>query len=131
MTSQIKNKWYYILNVYRLIRSEVRETLRTIHELIKLTMLSYKYLLQVVLLLKSYVCFATLHNKLFSHISLYLWLLYLNNKLWVVDMQCKEVFLSFMTTKSFFPSILRNRQNFGNFMKKNTFIAVHIYMKVW
>ena len=58
MTSQIQNKWYYILNVYRLIRSEVRETLRTIHELIKLTMLSYKYLLQVVLLLKSHVCFA-------------------------------------------------------------------------
>jgi Ni,Fe-hydrogenase I cytochrome b subunit len=58
MTFQIKNKLYYILNVYRLIRSEVRETLRTIHELIKLTMLSYKYLLQVVLLLKSHVCFA-------------------------------------------------------------------------
>jgi len=50
------------LNVYRLIRSEVREALRTIHELIKLTMLSYKYVLQVVLLLKSHVCFATLHK---------------------------------------------------------------------
>ena len=39
MTSQVKNKWYYILNVYRLIRSEVREALRTIHELIKSTII--------------------------------------------------------------------------------------------
>ena len=46
-----------------LIRSEVRETLKTIHELIKLTMLSYKYLLQVVLLLKSHVCFAKNYIK--------------------------------------------------------------------
>ena len=52
MSSQIKNKWYYILNVYRLIRSEVKEALRTIHELIKST------IIQVVLLLKSHVCFA-------------------------------------------------------------------------
>ena len=36
------------------------EALRTIHELIKLIMLAYKYLLQIVLLLKSHVCFATL-----------------------------------------------------------------------
>jgi phosphatidylinositol kinase/protein kinase (PI-3 family) len=57
MSSQIKNKWYYILNVYRLIRSEVKEALRTIHELIKST------IIQVVLLLKSHVCFATLHTN--------------------------------------------------------------------
>jgi len=37
------------------------EALSTIHELINLTMISYKYLLQIVLLLKSHVCFATLH----------------------------------------------------------------------
>ena len=63
MTFQIKNKWYYILKVYKLIRSEVIEALRTIYELIKLTMLSYKYALQIVLFLKSYVCLATFHKN--------------------------------------------------------------------
>ena len=45
------------------MRSEVMEALRIIHELIKLTMLSYKYVLQIVLLLKSYVCLAALHKN--------------------------------------------------------------------
>ena len=45
------------------MRFEVMEALQTIHELIKLAMLSYKYLLQIVLLLKSYVCLATLDKN--------------------------------------------------------------------
>ena len=54
------------------IRSEDMETLRTIYELIKLTMLSYKYLWQIVLLLTFYVCFRNITSTLFSDTSLYL-----------------------------------------------------------
>jgi hypothetical protein len=48
--------------MYRVIRSEDMEALRTIYELIKLTMLSYKYLLQIVLLLTFMFVLGTLYK---------------------------------------------------------------------
>ena len=48
--------------MYRVIRSEDMEALRTIYELIKLTMLSCKYLLQIVLLLTFMFVLGTLYK---------------------------------------------------------------------
>ena len=62
-----------MIYVHRLIRSEVMEALRTVHELIKLTMLSY---IQVFItncpVVKGRCLLSNITYTLFSQISLYL-----------------------------------------------------------